>query len=162
MRLPSKAAVHSRSEPSRSAEPCSPFSSRAIPALMVNVNLAPFPSSESIHILPPIIVTIRFDIASPRPVPPYFLDVLLLVCTNDSKRRDCCSGDTPIPVSETVISTTHSSPDISRSRAGRPTCPPADVNLAALESRLVMTWERRCSSPIRKSGMPASTTGEKS
>ena len=45
----------------------------------VKVNVEPFPSCDSTQILPPCIM-MRFDIASPKPVPPFFLVMALSAC----------------------------------------------------------------------------------
>src|SRR5215472_10757111 len=48
----------------------------------VNVNVEPWPGCDSTQILPPCSSMMRFDIASPRPVPPFFLVIALSACWN--------------------------------------------------------------------------------
>src|SRR5262249_25147175 len=48
----------------------------------VNAKVEPWPGSDSTQIRPPCISMIRFDIASPRPVPPFFLVIALSACWN--------------------------------------------------------------------------------
>ena len=47
-------------------------------------------------------VTRRFEMASPNPVPPYFLVVELSACVNDWNKVRWASWDNPIPVSATL------------------------------------------------------------
>ena len=70
-------------------------------ALMVKWKLEPVPSLDYAQILPFIISTSLLDIASPRPVPPYSLEVdgsIWLKGRNRSFMRFC---GMPIPVSRT-------------------------------------------------------------
>ena len=46
----------------------------------MNENVEPWPGFDLTQILPPCISTIRFDIARPRPVPPFFLVIALSAC----------------------------------------------------------------------------------
>src|SRR6516165_1577818 len=48
----------------------------------VNTNVEPFPSCDSTQIRPPCISTMRFDMASPRPVPPFLRVMALSACWN--------------------------------------------------------------------------------
>src|SRR5471030_1092615 len=52
---------------------------------MLNENVDPCPSCESTHSRPPCISTVRFEIARPRPVPPFSLVVEESACWNSSK-----------------------------------------------------------------------------
>jgi hypothetical protein len=46
----------------------------------VNENVEPLPGIDSTQMRPPCISTIRFDMASPSPVPPFFLVIELSAC----------------------------------------------------------------------------------
>jgi hypothetical protein len=46
----------------------------------LNANVEPWPTCDSTQIRPPCISMMRFDIASPRPVPPFFLVMALSAC----------------------------------------------------------------------------------
>src|SRR6516162_3005309 len=48
----------------------------------VKVNVEPWPGCDSTQIRPPCISMMRFDMASPRPVPPFFLVIALSACWN--------------------------------------------------------------------------------
>src|SRR6516225_3229625 len=48
----------------------------------VKLNVEPWPGWDSTQIRPPCISMIRFDIASPKPVPPFFLVIALSACWN--------------------------------------------------------------------------------
>src|SRR6516164_8272900 len=48
----------------------------------VNVNVEPWPGSDSTQILPPCISMMRFDMASPKPVPPFLRVMALSACWN--------------------------------------------------------------------------------
>ena len=43
-------------------------------------NVEPCPGADSTRIFPPCISMMRFEIASPRPVPPFFLVIELSAC----------------------------------------------------------------------------------
>src|SRR6516225_5268517 len=51
----------------------------------VNANVEPWPGCDSTQILPPCISMIRFDIARPKPVPPFFRVIALSACWNSWK-----------------------------------------------------------------------------
>ena len=46
----------------------------------VSENVEPWPSWDSTQILPPCISTMRFDMASPKPVPPFLRVIALSAC----------------------------------------------------------------------------------
>jgi hypothetical protein len=46
----------------------------------VKVNVEPWPGCDSTQIFPPCISMMRFDMASPKPVPPFFLVMALSAC----------------------------------------------------------------------------------
>ena len=48
----------------------------------LNANVEPWPGCDSTQILPPCISMMRFDMASPKPVPPFFLVMALSACWN--------------------------------------------------------------------------------
>jgi hypothetical protein len=48
----------------------------------VKVKVEPCPGCDSTQILPPCISIMRFDMASPKPVPPFFLVMALSACWN--------------------------------------------------------------------------------
>src|SRR5215468_1586313 len=47
-----------------------------------NVNVEPWPGCDSTQILPPCISMMRFDMASPKPVPPFLRVMALSACWN--------------------------------------------------------------------------------
>jgi hypothetical protein len=48
----------------------------------VNANVEPWPGCDSTHILPPCISMMRFEMASPKPVPPFLRVMALSACWN--------------------------------------------------------------------------------
>jgi hypothetical protein len=48
----------------------------------VKANVEPWPSCDSTQILPPCISTMRFEMASPSPVPPFLRVTALSACWN--------------------------------------------------------------------------------
>src|SRR5262249_13175765 len=48
----------------------------------VKANVEPWPVCDSTQILPPCISMMRFDMTSPKPVPPFFLVMALSACWN--------------------------------------------------------------------------------
>src|SRR5262249_33459146 len=66
----------------------------------VKVNVEPLPGCDSTQIRPPCISMMRLDMASPKPVPPFFLVMALSACWNsltdwlDPQRKcqDRCHG----------------------------------------------------------------------
>ena len=58
----------------------------ATPNQAVKVNVLPTPRSLSTPISPPIISVSRFEMESPRPVPPYWRVVVVSACVNAWKR----------------------------------------------------------------------------
>ena len=48
----------------------------------VNANVEPCPGCDSTQILPPCISIMRLDMASPKPVPPFFFVIALSACWN--------------------------------------------------------------------------------
>ena len=68
----------------------------------VKLKLDPRDGTLSTHICPPISSTMRLEIVSPSPVPPYRRVVEPSACVNSWNRRAICSGVIPMPVSRTV------------------------------------------------------------
>ena len=66
-----------------------------------NQKVAPRPGSESTPMLPPIRSTMRLQITSPRPVPPYRRVVEASACANARNRLPMLSLLMPMPVSRT-------------------------------------------------------------
>ena len=88
----------------------------AIEATKSNVNVDPRPTWESTTKSPPINCANFFEIASPRPVPPYLRVVVESTWLNARKSRSLIRSDgMPIPVSFTDITI----PDISVFMDGR-------------------------------------------
>src|SRR5262249_20909184 len=67
----------------------------------VNRKVEPRLSADSTQIRPPCISTMRFAIARPRPVPPFFRVVELSACWNSSKIFAWSASEIPGPVSAT-------------------------------------------------------------
>src|SRR5262249_49214775 len=108
----------------------------------VNRKVEPRPSADSTQIRPPCISTMRFAIARPRPVPPFFRAVELSACWNSSKILTWSASEIPGPVSATETTKWPS-------EAVPPTRPsPASVNLMALPTRFRSTWAIRRESPL--------------
>ena len=96
----------------------------------------------------------RVQIASPRPVPPYWRVVELSACENALNIRSSLSCGMPIPVSRTSKlkrdAVAGVSPRLTLTRIV-----PAGVNLMAFESRLDRIWRRRVLSPMTACGKSA-------
>ena len=123
----------------------------------VKWNVAPWPGSLSSHIRPPISVTRRDAIESPRPVPPNCRVIDPSACVNASKIACCFSRGMPMPVSATRTCSTTSASRCS----SMPTCTatePSRVNFTALPIRLVMIWPSRPPSPTSRSGSAGDTS----
>ena len=71
------------------------------PVEIETVKVLPSPGKLCTVSSPPSAVTICLEIASPRPVPPYFRVVELSACVNGWNRRASDSGQMPMPVSVT-------------------------------------------------------------
>ena len=80
---------------------CSKFTPAMSPVGIVTVNVLPSPGALCTVNSPPSAVTIWREIASPRPVPPYFRVVELSACVNGWNRRGSASWRMPMPVSVT-------------------------------------------------------------
>ncbi|MNV54969.1 hypothetical protein D3C71_1471850 [compost metagenome] len=101
------------------------------PSRAVNQKVLPWPGVLSTPTSPPISPASFLEMASPSPVPPYLRVVEVSACSNDRKRRDCCSWVNPIPVSWT--SKRMRTPVASRAASStRMTISPSSVNLTAL------------------------------
>ena len=116
----------------------------------------PTPGVLSSAIDPPISSTRRFEMARPRPVPPRCLDAGASACTNGWKRRAWSSGEMPMPVSVTVISSC-SRPARSPRRTARIATLPVPVNLTALPARFRSTCRRRTGSQVWAGAISGST-----
>ena len=112
-----------------------------------NQNVLPTPSLLSKPMRPPCAVTISWQSASPRPVPP--IARVSEESTRKKRVKTCAfwSFGMPRPESLTV---TRAKP--SRGTAVIVTAPPAGEYLIALESRLAITWPMRLRSPTIASG----------
>ena len=95
---------------------------------------------------PPIRSTMRWQIARPRPVPPYRRVVDASACVNAWNRRDCASAAMPMPVSRTS-KRSWCCAVVSPTRRTLIEIEPRSVNFTALLIRLVSTWRRRTGSP---------------
>src|SRR5215475_12277331 len=67
----------------------------------VKANVEPWPGWDSTQILPPCISMMRFDIARPRPVPPFLRVIALSACWNSWKSLAWSADEMPGPVSRT-------------------------------------------------------------
>ena len=124
------------------------------------VNVLPFPRVLSSPMVPFIASTSRFVIASPNPVPPYFLELSWECCRNDSKISLKESLGIPMPVSITFISSfIRLIPDLSRLWYAftliriSPWC----VNLTAFPTRLISIWRSLISSNLISVGKSLSS-----
>src|SRR5215813_3795935 len=97
----------------------------------VKLKVEPLPTSLSTQIFPPCSSTNFLAKVNPSPVPSIFLALSPPTWRNSSKIFAWSSGEIPIPVSLTEIST-----EPSACLALMPIRPPSGVNLTALESRL--------------------------
>src|SRR5262249_4436985 len=97
----------------------------------VKVKVEPLPTSLSTQILPPCNSTNFFASVNPRPVPSLFRASAVPTWRNSSKTFAWSSGEIPIPVSLTEIST-----EPSACLALIPIRPPSGVNLTAFDSKL--------------------------
>ena len=124
-------------------------------AVIVKEKVEPSPGTLSTHIVPPINSASRFEMARPRPVPPYIRVVEASTWLKDLKRRSIRSGGMPMPVSRTAKRTA-----CRRSAAAlaetETTTSPLAVNLIALPIRLTSTCRRRVTSPTSVLGTPSS------
>ncbi len=117
------------------------------------VNVEPSPGLLRTWMPPPIISTKRFEIASPRPVPPYFRVVDASACMNGRKSLVTVSSSMPTPVS--AIAKTSSSRSSMRRRATAICTSPSLVNLQAFAIRLKSTWRSLvASAQVRPSPLP--------
>ena len=115
--------AHAAQDFRRSCVPASTFSSE-VAMRTVKWNWLPRPTSLSTQIRPPIMLTSREEIVSPRPVPPYCRVVELSACEKGSKMIFCFSTGMPIPVSETVKCRMRSAPLRHRSTLSGRLLPP--------------------------------------
>src|SRR5262249_60276861 len=58
------------------------FTCRSTITGSVNANVEPWPGCDSTQILPPCISMMHFDMASPKPVPPFLRAMALSACCN--------------------------------------------------------------------------------
>src|SRR5271166_193159 len=107
----------------------------------LNANVEPWPGCNSTQILPPCISTMRLDIASPKPVPPFFLVMALSACWNSWNSLAWSAAEMPGPVSRTD---TWNEPLFASALMATS---PASVNLMALPTRLIRTCVKRRPSP---------------
>ncbi len=123
----------------------------------VKVKALPAPGRLATRIRPPMSPTIRLQMASPRPVPPYWRVIPPSAWVKASKSFARWSDSMPIPVSRTPTArvrpgSASSDSGAVRVRRTQTTTRPRSVNLKALEIRFIRTWRRRNGSPIRPSG----------
>jgi hypothetical protein len=121
----------------------------------------PRPSSLCSTSSPPIRATSRWQITSPRPVPPKRRVVLASAWVKPWKIRPWFSGAMPMPVSRTAIATA-TRPGPARVQRSETTTWPCWVNLMALPARLTSTWRRRRASPMRRGGTAGSMSNRTS
>ena len=128
---------------------------------IVNQNWLPWPNWLVTPISPPIRPTSRFEMARPRPVPPYRRVTELSACTKFWKSLAQVSGVMPAPVSVTLKRTARlpffgiSGP--SATVTSIPTCP-AEVNFSALPIRLDRICLSLKGSPKAHSGTSGAMT----
>ena len=111
-----------------------------------NQNVEPWPASDSTPMLPPIRVTMRWQITRPRPVPPYRRVVDASAWLKAWNRRSCADLPMPMPVSRTS-KRSRCWAAVSRRRLALTVTLPRSVNFTALLIRLLSTWRRRTGSP---------------
>ncbi len=112
----------------------------------VNLNSEPLPLTLFIPILPPCNSISCFTMASPRPEPPYFLEVSRPACSNILKIYSCLFFGIPIPVSSSLNSILIFSVSSCTFRVINVILP-CSVNFTALLSRFIITWRSRSASP---------------
>ncbi len=111
------------------------------PRTTVALKVAPCPAALSTVTLPPMSSASLRVITRPSPLPG-----LVPSCRYGWNSWRCCSGVSPVPVSEIRISSV-SWLGSSRSLRTRSTTSPRSVNLIALDKRLVSNCLMRCASP---------------
>jgi hypothetical protein len=114
-----------------------------------------FPGTLSTRIRPPCAVAIASAMDSPSPVLPASCDRDASPRTKRSNNVASSSGGMPGPLSVTLSSTVPGSPPAASAIV---TVVPAGVCLAALLTRLVITWYSRCSSPSTITGSLGSSS----
>ena len=107
-----------------------------VPSRTVNQKVLPCPGVLSTPIVPPMAAVRRWEMARPKPVPPYFRVVESSAWENAWNRRPWASGAMPMPVSVTVKRSSVVSA-VASSRVVRTTTSPCAVNFTALPTRLV-------------------------
>ena len=135
-----------------SAACCSSFAFCATRIRTENEKLLPLPFSLSRWTLPCINSINCFVIASPNPVPPYFLVIEASTCEKLLNNLSFSSGEIPIPVSDTTKNSSISSSNWSvfvTSILMYPTL----VNFTAFDKKLFNICVRRNSSPIKYFGI---------
>ena len=144
---------------------------------IVKANTEPRPGSLSTRISPPMRAQSRWQMARPRPVPPYLRVVEESTCENNLNSSFLFSCGMPMPVSRTAISMRQGSARaVAGPAAGVGTVPepwcgpgggisagdtstetqPRGVNFTALFRRLTMIWRSRVTSPTIQAGTPGS------
>ena len=157
----SRAAALSSTTSTRRRESSSGRSLRRAPAEAsashtVKWKEVPAPTSLTRPICPPMSSTSRFEMVSPRPVPPCLRVVDASACVNGWKRRALCSRDIPMPVSSTENRSFTFSP-VRSSSATRTRTSPRSVNFTALFTRFVTICPSRSGSPTRCDGTSGAT-----
>ena len=132
-------------------------STSAAANLAVKQNVAPPPGLFSAQIRPFISSTRRFEMARPRPVPPYSRVVDASACVKASKIESSFSAGIPMPLSETEKRRTPGW-ESSRSGSTRTTTCPAAPNLMALPTRLIRICRNRSGSPLSRAGVSGATS----
>ena len=118
----------------------------------LTTNSEPLPTSLSTAMVPPIMSTMFFEMAMPRPVPWMPLTVEVRSRVKASKMVFLKASLMPMPLSLTRNSKLATpSSDEGRSMTLKLMEPPVGVNLMALERRLSSTWLRRSLSMTRSS-----------
>ncbi len=127
------------------------------------VNIEPLPGVLSTRISPFISCVRRWQMARPRPVPPYLRVVEESTWLNALKSRSIASCGMPMPVSWTMISSRILPAVTVRTVVSSGTLRtwiamlPVGVNLMALVTRLTMICRRRVTSPTIHCGTSGST-----
>src|SRR5712691_10602378 len=116
----------------------------------VKEKVEPFPSADSTQMRPPWSARMRFAMARPSPVPPFFRVLDVSTCWNSSKILAWSSAAMPGPVSDTETRKVPSE-TLASTRTS-----PAPVNLTPFPTRFKSTWLSRRSSP-RPTGRSGAT-----
>ena len=115
------------------------------------LNEEPRPSVVSTWTVPPICSASFFEMARPKPVPPWRRAAEESTWLNSSKSWESLWAGMPMPVSSTRIRNRRDSGWLAQASTAMRT-QPASVNLMALPARFSRIWRTRPPSPITNLG----------